>query len=50
MDEDTNTYSIAVYGNQAAAAASPTFGATMLNALAQKITGEETLKIEFRNH
>jgi len=50
MDEATNTYSIGVFGNQVAAASTPTFGATMLNTLAQKITGESTLKIEFRNN
>jgi hypothetical protein len=49
MDELTNNYSIGVYGNQVAVASSPTFGATMLNTLARKITGNKELKIEFIN-
>ena len=49
LDESTNTYSIGVYGNQVAAASCPTFGATMLQTLAQKISGKSELKIEFNN-
>ena len=49
MDEENNKYSIGVYGNQVAAASCPSFGATMLQTLARKITDESELSIEFNN-
>ena len=38
MDEDANDYSIAIYGRQYSAATAPTYGATMLQTVAQQIT------------
>lgn len=49
MDETTNSYSIGIFGNQVAAATCPSYGATMLETLAQKITGEDELTLEFNN-
>jgi len=41
MNERTNSYSIGVFGNQLGGASSPTFGATILETLAQKISGND---------
>ena len=43
MDEVNDKYSIGVYGNQAAAASCPSFGAAMLQTLAKKISGVDEL-------
>ena len=50
MNESNNSYYIAIYGDASAAASSPTFGATMIQSLAQKISGVPELKLEFHNH
>ena len=42
-DNSTHTYKIGVYGNQVAAASNTCFGATMLETLAQKISGTPKL-------
>ena len=48
MDETSNNYSIAVYGRQSAPGAIPTYGATMLETLARKITNKD-IEISFNN-
>ena len=50
MDEVNDKYSIGVYGNQAAAASCPSFGAAMLQTLAKKISGVDELQLDIRNH
>ena len=50
MEESTHKYSIGVYGNQVAAASTTSFGATMLQTLAQKISGQPKLQLEIRNY
>lgn len=49
FDSNANSYSIGIYGNQLAAASCPTFGATMLKTLAQDVTGDRTLDLQFHN-
>lgn len=50
IDKSANSYKVGVYGNQVAAASSPNFGATMLQAIAQDVTGVPELKLELRNN
>ena len=50
MNERTNSYSIGVFGNQLGGASSPTFGATILETLAQKILGNDQIKLSFVNN
>lgn len=50
VDRSAQSYSIAVYGNQVAAASSPNFGATMLQTIAQDVSGVADLKLELRNN
>ena len=49
MDMSKNSYYIAIFGDQIAAASTCTFGSTMLQNLAQKISGVPELKLDFRN-
>lgn len=50
VDKTKQTYNIAIYGNQVAAASSPNFGASMLQTIAQEVSGVPELQLELRNH
>ena len=49
IDTEQNYYAVGVFGNQIAAASCPAFGAVMLQALAQEVTENSEIKIEFKN-